>query len=352
MPPLIMGQILSSPIDNSPNAPSGSESQIVTHTDSVLPIELERLIFELAFDADEPAINTKLILVSKRVYSWLKPIIYRTFIQILIKAPYPDFSKISQNADNDLRDICAHAQYIIMDRSRHKHSEVLELLERCQNLVDVLCWRDIQLRFVWSAISKLKHLRRLSGNFYAMSSDHLRTAAWTRELTHLVLISYYGEQWRLKLDKDLLDALPSLTHLGLFGVDDINIKVLGELVKECGWLKVLLYFTPEDEVAADEIDLPGVASVYEKEERMVVFNVEVYNPDAWIAGTRGKPDVWRWAEGVVFARRNGYFKSEAYLQNSITQGFPWREHLTEKGLEWFEANAHMLQIGVDKDSNQ
>ncbi|KAF9057061.1 hypothetical protein BJ165DRAFT_5677 [Panaeolus papilionaceus] len=300
-----MDLTFSSPINESLVQLSDSEFQsldlatVSTPLSPSLPTELKRLVFELAFDPDNPAINAKLLLVSKYVCSWLKPMIYRVFVQFNARPPYPNFQNIPK--DVDLAGICQHARYLLVDQSRQNYGEALELLERCINLEDLLCWRDINLSHMWNAVAKLY------AGFFA--------------------------------------ALPSLTHFGVLGGIHVDFQVLGKAVQACSRLRVLLCAIPFNAVE----NRPAVPPVYEKENKMVVFNTRLYTHDAWIAGTRGEQDVWGWAESIVFARQSGYFKSNEYQNKSISRGFPWEDHLTEKGLEWYNVNAPRLQIGVNEE---
>ncbi|KAF9057059.1 hypothetical protein BJ165DRAFT_5670 [Panaeolus papilionaceus] len=123
-----------------------------------------------------------------------------------------------------------------------------------------------------------------------------------------------------------------------WGIDDLNFEGIARELKLCARLRVFIHFTKVTNAGKFQ-------AMFAVEPRMVIFDRDLHSYSAWISGTRGKPDVWSWAEGVVFARQHGYFNSNESQELFITHEFSWRDHLTETGHEWYEANIDRLPGG-------
>ncbi|KAF9057060.1 hypothetical protein BJ165DRAFT_5660 [Panaeolus papilionaceus] len=147
-----------------------------------LPLELERLIFELAFDPDDPRSNARMVLIAQRVYYWLMPMIYRVFVQVLGGPLYPDLAKVQ--ATGSLPKICQLARHMIIYSIDEFYTPqaIADLLDKCHNLEDLACWHGIRLGDdpTWSTLSKLRHLKRLCGRLPHVTNHQLRQGGFAR----------------------------------------------------------------------------------------------------------------------------------------------------------------------------
>ncbi|PPQ85225.1 hypothetical protein CVT24_006414 [Panaeolus cyanescens] len=129
----------------------------------IFPPELERKIFEMVYDGNDPvnrSSDNHINLVAKRVYIWIRPLMYRIINQH--SASHPNFSRIPAFLDAD--DICQFVHHLAISNAPKTEADVNAFISQCPNLVNLACWGDLIITEapLWDYISGLKKLRRLS----------------------------------------------------------------------------------------------------------------------------------------------------------------------------------------------
>ncbi|PPQ75113.1 hypothetical protein CVT24_010068 [Panaeolus cyanescens] len=228
-------------------------------SEPVLPPELERIIFEMAFDTEAPDTNWKLVLVAKRVRTWLRPLIYSTFIMSINRKVFPNMHTCPSFIITE--EIYHFARHLIADNSSIiPHDALSELLDKCPNLTNVACWGDIIPQLIWPSLSKLTHLRQLSLTSVDdpdLSPAQFLSAPFSAHLTHLELVNP-GEDLEYNWDLEFLSSLPSLTHLAIYfssAGDEFDYKRLGTVLLACPKIRVFILCSPEDNILGDAQDL-------------------------------------------------------------------------------------------------
>ncbi|PPR02791.1 hypothetical protein CVT24_002223 [Panaeolus cyanescens] len=292
----------------------------------VLPPELERIIFEMAFDTNEPHANSRLVLVAKRVRSWIRPLIYSTFI-LMHSKPFPNMEKCPDFID--IEEICQFAHNLVIGLQLYLSSTAAAPPTRRS------CWGKIVARRVWPSLSKLSKLRRLSADIRHLPSKQFLSATFCPHLTHLE-IRQPSEDWE---PEDLI-SLTILTHFAIRistrdSPDRLDYKRLGAVVRACLSLRVFVLYNPFEGIPSDAEDL------YAAEYRMVLIDISLFSLGHWKRGEKGDNDNWAYAEQVVLMRRAEYFidiSEDARVTDSIYPGFSWDERLTEEGMEWVKSS--------------
>lgn len=223
---------------------------------------------------------------------------YCVFVQVWGRPLYPDLEKVQ--VTGSLPKICHLARFIVIDGvNRFSESEAItDLLDKCHNLENLSCCRSVRLEDVrtWSALSKLRHIRRLCGSFRHIMIHQLGEAAFAPNLTHL-LLARFNRAWRQNIESGLFAVLPNLTHFGLsWAVGDFDFCIISREVNSCAQICVFVYF-------AAMTPSRWCQAMFAVEPRMAIFHHKLHTYDTWIPHTTGQPDLWNWAEGFVFARQ-------------------------------------------------
>ncbi|KAF9044373.1 hypothetical protein BJ165DRAFT_1480810 [Panaeolus papilionaceus] len=289
-------------------------------TEPFFPMELERKIFELAFNPDDPVTNGRMVMVAQRTRSWLRPLMYRVFSLHSFRR-FPKLALCPNEVD--LGEAVAFAEHLILDTAQHTIEEASVLIEICPNLQNLAVWGSFKIWEFLDSISRLKHLRRLSGTFHTLTREQLVTPAFT-SLTHLELLFPRGD-WPF----DALASFTHLTHFTLYGEGKLSWDQMPLIVSYCQSLRALIVCTPHRELPRECLQ------VLNEEPRLVVFDVSMNNADDWIRGANGGADIWWHADNFVFARKENYFVSNDYRRATISSDFNWLDHLTEGGKRWY-----------------
>jgi len=314
------------------NHPSSTSKKPLPPTENVspnLPLELERLIFELAVLDIGPKRSTTLLLVARRVYNWIRPLVYRVFNQ-MGKPPLPDFKRYPQ-----LMASVGHlAEWLMVGYGSGFPYPLNVLLSFCPNIVVLASW-TIPIRPLLPIVDKLP-LRRLSANFDDFTYDDFLMKPFVN-VTHLEVVSFLGNTWDRNFEA--LIHLPNLTHLSVIE-HAIKVEVIPQLFHHCYPLRILIIILDHTLLRFQEDDA---------EERLAEINdnrlVLLESPPFpglvhdWEKGAHGGIDCWAFGELVSLAQSRSYFVDPPPRHFPRVR-FDWKKHLNREGLKWF-ANLHL-----------
>ncbi|TFK69598.1 hypothetical protein BDN72DRAFT_897170 [Pluteus cervinus] len=280
-------------------------------SDAIFPPEIEHVIFLNALalkENGESPIN--LILVAKRVHSWLIPQIMKTFALTTLppvqKYPFPwDVHTLHTHGK--------HVRNLFIWKSDH-HTPNLgslasHLISLCANITDLVLWTKgsslsgIELE----QISRLDHLTHLSINL-----SKVPKSAWEKpelaqtfsRITHLENVA------DIETNEDLIvfEHFISITHLAISG---------------CGQDILLLLFT--------RLPMLEALILWDVDDRDTLMVVDQFNPneddprvvkvacaaggdvDAWLSEVQKGQGMWGLADQAVRERQ----KLKAALQNKV-----------------------------------
>ncbi|KAJ2913260.1 hypothetical protein MD484_g7142, partial [Candolleomyces efflorescens] len=191
---------------NSFNQDSGSEA---------LPEDISRVVFELAAEAGDGASCAR---VSKKVRSWVEPILYR---RIIMSNPTGTRllwrTCLDPRSSKSIQYLAKHARVAVVD-SVDGGVESMAILKACSNLESLAIWSSfffLQLKEKAEEFfaTPFPSLRRLSLTDMIPKHQHFSFAIFSN-LTHLDVVHDQGAQW-LVWRWDALATLKHLTHLSV-----------------------------------------------------------------------------------------------------------------------------------------
>ncbi|KAF9050427.1 hypothetical protein BJ165DRAFT_1525653 [Panaeolus papilionaceus] len=294
----------------------------LAQTSIVLPAELELAIFELAFDPSDNASSLNYMLVAKRVYEWIRPLVFRVFDQI-DRPPFPNFEKY----DDVLKvsELGRFARHLVIGRL-HSGIEIADMLQHMPNVRDLAIWYGVGIKPLLPVIEKLQHLERLSCGLNGLDSSQLLHPVFTN-LTHLELLSPRSD-WDFKV----LESYKRLTHLCIYSGRDWDTETVMTVLSHCRSLKVFI-LTEDCATGVPE----EMRDLCKDHHALLIFANDVACHRDWKRGAYGGDDSWVLAERLVEARERGFFTKEHYEFGYISTKNEWRNHFTDKGNAWFEA---------------
>ncbi|KAF9051504.1 hypothetical protein BJ165DRAFT_893117 [Panaeolus papilionaceus] len=206
-----------------------------------LPVELQREVFVAAADL-HPGSALRLVLVARKVYSWIQPLIYQTvalgtsdtvlFLRSMDTLPI-DF--LSLHVIN----LCLSVSVGVRD--------ALRIVQACTAVVDLAFWINcLETRaraLLATAIGRLP-LRRLSievTHFRRLFADApTGTVRWMDTLTHLDLIFWTHENSPLIPN---LHNFPVLTHISLRLLHShVEDDAIHAVLRACRRLRIMIIF--------------------------------------------------------------------------------------------------------------
>ncbi|KAJ7939759.1 hypothetical protein B0H13DRAFT_1850530 [Mycena leptocephala] len=255
-----------------------------SHTTPTLPLELERLIFELAAFKHPPSMPS-LLLVAHRAKIWIEPHLYKVLVIISDESEDPRWKTpmfirryrhirqlLRLRPAAFLRD---HVRHVCFFES-HETEIVRELLAVCTATVDLAIPGNGGLLSTMDPLP----LQRLSVDIHKLFSTfgvvNFRRS-FLSNITHLDLRDSNTDAWEWWSG---LASLPRLTHLHC-----PSLEVLVVLCSE----KIQTQFRP--------VELPDL--------RLVMMWVGEWYAD-WEQGVRGGENYWARADAVIRTRRAGY----------------------------------------------
>ncbi|KAF7364075.1 hypothetical protein MSAN_01066300 [Mycena sanguinolenta] len=257
----------------------------------------------------------KLVLVAKRVKSWIEPLLYRNLSVVcdgFARRSGDDVIRISTS--NCLKVFESKPASFIRDHVRHlaltqvPDKATAFILSRCTGALGLGIFQAAPNPSLLPAIAAMGLLQisvdidRLFGD----SGVDFRHFAFA-QLTHLDLINVPApENWTTGIC-----ALPCLTHLS-FNFDPDHKTNLGatasrHILAECKSLEVLILIFSD---AVDRKENDGY-QYFSDDPRSVTMVVDTFLED-WEKGATGRDDYWARAETFIQKRRAGEINGPEY----------------------------------------
>ncbi|KAJ7765961.1 hypothetical protein B0H14DRAFT_2970042 [Mycena olivaceomarginata] len=266
-----------------------------------VPLELERIVFELAAEL-YPETIPSLLLVAARVLEWIEPLRYRTFTLTGTPSVCPQLRFLKQAIRSKPPQFIHDKVWYLCAAEGFFEDSLADILSVCTGLRSLVIFHAHP-----RVLSQLEATRprRLS----AQIPDFFRGPSWVSpvDLTHPMFASLTHLDVFDVFHSDLdsawfgLTLLPLLTHLAFLELDD---TVIADTLATCPKPLVLVSMYSEennylrflsDGVDRDDSD-PRFVSM--------VLSSEAYVLD-WQTGIRGGMDFWARADAFVAKKRRG-----------------------------------------------
>ncbi|KAF9478358.1 hypothetical protein BDN70DRAFT_994267 [Pholiota conissans] len=291
-----------------------------------LPVELERLIFEiLSYDGYDPKQLVILMLVARRVHEWIRPILYETFIQSP-KARIPDIRRFPAFKIENVAPLVKN----LLISEELAPPQIKQFLSHFPNVQNLAVWtnRTDLANLQDCAEFQGLPLRRLSVFVMDLSRVDLSGRVFSR-ITHLELIRARKEPWEAW---EPLASLPCLTHLLLESA--VPRDIIHNFMGKCTQLVCLIQL-----VHAFIVGYWGEEKRLElcrgPDHRLVSLSYKSASDFMrdWENGAQGDVNVWIVAERIAAARQRNYFvdSKPCWLSADLC----WEQLLTEAGLSWY-----------------
>ncbi|TFK69569.1 hypothetical protein BDN72DRAFT_959446 [Pluteus cervinus] len=270
-------------------------------SEAVFPPEIEHVIFLNALalkENGESPIN--LILVAKRVHSWLMPQIMKTFALSTLppvqKYPFPwDIHTLHTHGK--------HVRNLFIWKSDH-HTPNLgslasHLISLCPHITDLVLWSkgSSLSRIELEQISRLEHLTHLSINL-----SKVPKSAWEKpefaqafsRITHLENVA----DIRSHEDLIIFKHFTSITHLAISGCEQDTLLLLFTRLPT---LEVLIVWEVDDH---DTLMVVDQFNPHEDDPRIVRVACAVGGElDAWLSEVQKGQGMWGLADQAVGERK-------------------------------------------------
>ncbi|KAJ7708122.1 hypothetical protein B0H17DRAFT_451446 [Mycena rosella] len=262
-----------------------------------LPVELERVIFELAA-WQYPETVTLSILVARRVCVWIEPLLYHVVFS------NGNADRLLQMMQSKPREFLRkHVHHIALSSGDIQRADLTQILTICTNISDLALWTGDTYPALLIDMRHLTHLRRLSINLFELfggprafqvpAIDELPFA----HLTHLDVFSEIPESvW------PVFGRFPSLTHLSIS--DCYSPNLLTQALDTCAVLQLLIVVWTSDGDRAE-----GALEITDP--RFCMISCWDFETD-WELGAWGGLDYWRRAEDFVARKSRGEIKKSEY----------------------------------------
>ncbi|KAJ7288698.1 hypothetical protein C8J57DRAFT_1281037 [Mycena rebaudengoi] len=276
--------------------------------DIVLPVELECAVFEAAAFLDYKNIS-RLLLVARRVHTWLEPLLYRVLVCRGSAIPHRLWviwnvpGKTSAGSTDFVQ---RHVRHILFSDD---FPYIEETLSVCSRATDLVFYSDLR---VWpSIVTHLDHIRphRLSIELDPLFAGTIDFSyPMFSRITHLDVIDYNIDSWMP------LASLPALTHLSF------NLYILPEggifktLLSECNLVQALIVYTPVEQRAKfGDTDFLETYPMHDA--RFVVANNDSYDNcvEDWRGGAWNRADLWARVDNFIRMKQWGEIPKENYL---------------------------------------
>ncbi|KAH8834441.1 hypothetical protein DL96DRAFT_1810711 [Flagelloscypha sp. PMI_526] len=186
----------------------------IMETDPSLPVDIARIIVEIA--ADSHSVACSLSLVSHQVHFWADPTLFRNIkissnnVGIKMKAFISRF--ISPNPTARLLRAREYIQIFSTKQIDDEAEEIPRFLACCTRLFSVCIW-SVEMRPSFFDLS-IPTLKRLSFSRFVSTMDLSFQLPIFRSVTHLDLTPIPFDRWNELWDANL-SFIPNLTHLAL-----------------------------------------------------------------------------------------------------------------------------------------
>ncbi|TFK64395.1 hypothetical protein BDN72DRAFT_881537 [Pluteus cervinus] len=243
----------------------------------ILPPELEQQIFTMAFRDDESMDDSwSYLLVAKRTFEWLVPLLYEIVIMHNVMHWPP-----THNFPENLPRYGHHVRHLLLEKGKEGN------IHYCPNVTNLAL---VDLEDIGSDLLKTLvslPLKELSIDISILPESPLLIPFFAN-ITHLDM-AYIWSGAAL----EMFSYFTSLTHLMLLDRDD-NQHLVNDIINRVPTLKILVavYYTTHDILETGGRDL--------WDPRVVGLSC-TFVPH-WKAAARGLENPWSFAEGVI-ARR-------------------------------------------------
>ncbi|KAJ7872695.1 hypothetical protein B0H13DRAFT_2059132 [Mycena leptocephala] len=258
---------------------------------SLLPVELERDLFELAAFL-HPECMLALVLVARRVKIWIKPMLYET-ISVHQKEYRRQFSRRPLRAVAELiisqpAALRYHTRHLCLVNVRMSN-RVVDLLSRC-GVLDNLAF--IKTYLGSAALLPILGLCRFgSFQLFPWPNPFDGGHSLFSQITHLGILDkqVQVDDWRTWSG---LAQIPRLTHLSALSY--MSESVSHGVLKHCKFLEVLVFICNDQE----QFDQNQARAELTDDPRFVMLVVTDRLSD-WEMGARGGEDYWVRASALV-----------------------------------------------------
>ncbi|TFK58302.1 hypothetical protein BDN72DRAFT_966380 [Pluteus cervinus] len=278
----------------------------------LLPPELEREIF-LSAVASSKVTASQLLLIAKRVYHWMLPIMYK--VVICYQGKCPPLESLRRHGE--------HVRHLLLapyDTVKHiQTAQLPDVLTFCPNVRNLALWTgDYDLEQL-NALHRLQ-LTHLSADIIQLSRYHnpengaaagdnptskdiprsmdlkITGTRFFSSLTHVDTTASV-ENWK---ECHILSQLPNLTHVSFDSAS--NPKILEPLLTNCPKLLVVILVQGNDDwdYHAEEVGEDEASNLPVHDVRVVELSCGFVVD--WKAGANGEMDIWRVGEEVVKRR--------------------------------------------------
>ncbi|PPQ79233.1 hypothetical protein CVT26_000676 [Gymnopilus dilepis] len=300
---------------------------------TILPPELQFLIFEHAASMGTPKDKVNFMQVSRAVHDLIKPALYRIFKQVSKSRSFPKFDDDVSGASSPNRQSLAalgpYARHLIMAGPRSA-ARISQLISSCPNTENLAIWSSSPFSQILPSLEGLDGLKKLSADFSSIPSTEFTTSKVLNGLTHLDVIGFPGDGFSWD-EWSVLTHMPYLTNIMIN--DPIDTSIVENLLRECPALRVLILL---DDSAGK---WAGIGTDI-KDARLVLLDITRLRVlEDWVNGAEGKLDTWAFAGLVAFARQQSFFRNNS--QQWVSRPFPWNNLLNEDGKRWFSTLGYM-----------
>ncbi|KAJ6516548.1 hypothetical protein C8R47DRAFT_1087650 [Mycena vitilis] len=279
----------------------------------LLPIDLEREIFETAAIRDPRSIPT-LLRVCHRAHTWVEPLLYATLI--IFDWNTPLVNAVKSKSAQFLNATVRHA-LIYVDTARDTVTAA-ELLSVCSQIATLVIGGDIEPKLLDSLDAIRPQKLEISAPRGHPSDWGVATLQrpFFLSVTHLSLateglFSPHQFQWH---HWSSLACLPALTHLSMS--DNLTRDILPDVLAECPRLHLVITLFCGDYQRETAIAFAGSITV--RDPRIVVMLMYADYMKDWTTGTQGGADYWvRGEEFVARKREKGETEPIRYFLEDI-----------------------------------
>ncbi|KAJ7487113.1 hypothetical protein FB451DRAFT_1026600, partial [Mycena latifolia] len=277
----------------------------------LLPLELERVIFEFAA-LSHPRTMMTLLLVASRVKLWIEPLLYRVLIvgvqpqwqanrTLRRRLTCPAFLDVLRSKPASF--VHDNVRNILFRRREISLNEAAQALSKCTGTTNLMLYSHEPSPSFLRPFSMMPLLRlsadlgRLFGEANPVDFQH----AIFGRLTHLTIFDSEPEM----VPSSGLARIPCLTHLSFKLI--IDREFLSSILVQCPQLQVLA-----DVIVGDhEISKQDLSHMHFSDD---VRAVVIYCPDFlhdWEFGTANGADHWGRAERYIARWRTGAVKGKS-----------------------------------------
>ncbi|KAJ7171305.1 hypothetical protein C8R46DRAFT_1262592 [Mycena filopes] len=286
-----------------------------------LPLELERLIFEVAALSRPIGIPT-LMLVAWRIKNWVEPLLYRVLcigdnIDACKKYGFPVITPevLCRAFDSRLPTLFARGVESLLVNchpGRLSSATLSAILSACPAITTLCTYYSSPVKGSLEAMASLRTLRRLSLNVWGLFSpaDVDFAHPLFQNITHLELFEDWDDELAAEVDFSLYTAiidLPSLSHIAFNNTSLCNAMeplFLTHARLRCFVCLSFRGYMSETRLASL---LPGP----HRPEFVHISQTEVVGD--WIRGVQTGEDYWALAEEFIAAKRAGKVDLSRYM---------------------------------------